>query len=227
MFSLPFDVKIGLLSLWSITNEYLLFTIRDMAAEKRSEGLMKPIIVGVTTTVLTSVILFYLGLDKEGAKHSAENYRTLGDPPESTENLSEKDIAALERRQQELTDLLEAAEKRISDYTHQQGTSPVRRLETNSDLKNISGIWYDRQSGATYTIEQNGQFFTFQEVSVVGITASGEGTLKGKTGEFSYSTIMGTTGYGTFEVSAPENGITWSFRDNYSQMSGVLHLVRN
>lgn len=70
----------------------------------------------------------------------------------------------------------------------------------------LQGQWFSPQ-GLTYIVQQRGDYVTLQEFNpLLGITAVGEGRIRGTQLELSYSTAVGTFGQATLQLS--EDGST-------------------
>lgn len=210
-----------------------------MSDTKKSEGMVRPIIIGVATAVLTAAILSYLGIDKKEANpeksqvlsssSDAELRKRQAELEEKIQQLSKKDLA---QRQEELDQKIRQAEEghKTSRQARAQKTDDPLGMpwedKENTGYPNISGMWQDPNTGASYQISQSGTFFTIKEFSMGVNSAVGEGTITGLIGEFSYTTLFGTYGSGRIRISPDGGQLTCSFTDLVSQAALTTTLYR-
>ncbi|GEM_PF-3318312 len=200
-----------------------------MPGDDKKGGIMRPIIIGVSTTVLTAAALSYLGLEKKSSPDvkaqpavsttEVELRQRQVELEEKIHQLSEKELT---RRQDELDDKLRQYEQKFKKTDYQDDN----RSQQQSSLPNIGGTWRDPNTQASYLIEQQGEQFTIKEFSVGVVSAVGQGTIIGQSGSFSYSTILGA--YGTGRITIGENGgyLACVFTDAISQMTLSINLYR-
>ncbi|MGI9542592.1 MAG: hypothetical protein ACR2MX_04990 [Cyclobacteriaceae bacterium] len=181
-------------------------SFHGMSESKKSNGVIKPIIVGVATTVLTSMILFHLGLDRKGGAAETDQSSSPGGIrliSESSTNLAEVDV--------------------VDEIAAEAYSEPP---EVKSPIIDINGYWVDPQTQATYHIQQQGAHFTFQEISYGSVSAEGQGNLQGNSAVYNYATLMGTQGNGSFKIDATGRSITSTFTDHYTGVTQTIFMQR-
>jgi hypothetical protein len=200
-----------------------------MSADDKKSGIFKPVIIGVSISVITAATLSYLGLDKKGSSNSKpqqvastteeELRKRQAELEEKIRQLSEKDLA---RRESELNEKLRQGRETIDDADHQG----QHTYQQQSGFPNISGTWQDPNTGASYLIYQNNEFFTMREMSMGVVTAAAKGRINGQNAVFSYNTIFGTTGTGSMVISEDTSHLACVFTDLVSRLTLSVNLYR-
>ncbi len=200
-----------------------------MSGDDKKSGIMRPIIIGVSTTVLTAAALSYLGLEKKSSPDvkaqpavsttETELRQRQAELEEKIRQLSEKELT---RRQDDLDSKMRQYEKKFKEADYQVEDTPQQQ----SSLPNIGGTWRDPNTQASYLIEQHSDQFTIKEFSAGIVSAVGQGTIVGQSGSFSYSTILGTYGTGRIIVGENAGYLSCVFTDAISQMTLSINLYR-
>lgn len=176
-----------------------------MSEAKKSGGVIKPIIVGVATTVLTSAILFHLGLSGKGA--AAVKDQAIGAESIQLMGKNSADYSGIE-------------------ITNEIAQEVYNEIPEEKSVIDINGYWVDPQTQATYYIQQQDSYFTFQEISYGSVSAEGQGNLQGSSAQYKYATLMGTQGNGSFKIDPNGQGITSTFTDHYTGITQTIFLRR-
>lgn len=109
-----------------------------------------------------------------------------------------------EQRQNQLEAELEELKRRLNKTTNSPQPS----------FRDLSGTWYG-QGGITYKISQSGSQLTIEEISpYYGVTAVGNGHIRGNSVSFSYHTAAFTQGSSELTLSSDGNSLSGYFRDN-------------
>ncbi|NET01868.1 MAG: hypothetical protein F6K61_15100 [Sphaerospermopsis sp. SIO1G1] len=122
----------------------------------------------------------------------------------------------LEKRQKELEERFEQLEKQADRSSRDSQSQDV----------NLSGTWYGQQGGS-YQIIQQGKFITMQEFSpLYGVTAVGQGEIRGQTVTINYQTAFYTTGIANLTISENGRSLNGTLRDNNSGLAAPIILNR-
>ncbi len=204
-------------------------------AESGKSGVVRPIIIGVATTVLTAVILYYLNLGGNNGDNSSQTAVTSAEDQQRIDNL-EKQINALsqdqlEQKQREFDALMRSFQQDVQQASsHSNGPLNLpgqpHAVETESLFSHIGGVWRNPGTGVSYRIVQNGNAFSIEEVTVFGATAAGSGRMVGRNGTFSYRNFMGAPGSGRLSLSHDGSNLTLTFTDHTTQLTMSTLLQR-
>ena len=144
-----------------------------------------------------------------------------------TVNGQQIDKENLENQQQRMRQEIEELKQKLADKPIQDNSYQVAG---EAAYANISGLWSDRFTGATYTFTQAGSNFTFQEHSnLYGaeyISAAGSGSVNGLNVLISYTTLMSTTGSGTLLLSLDNKTMAGTLTDNTYGTRVNVNLIR-
>jgi len=185
-----------------------------MSEKEKSSGMIKTVIAGVLVSIITAVILSFLGLDKNS---SSDNTKILENQKVLAEKLAKLGDQNTNQKQEALKNQIEEYEDIINEPNSQN-------QQTN--VININGSWQDPYTGLFYMINQNNNMFTIQEFSQGIVSAVGKGNITGTTAIFSYNTVLGTYGDGTVTISTVEDYLSIQCTDYITQMTSQLNLYR-
>ena len=193
-----------------------------------SEGTIAKVVAGVATSVLTAVVLYWLGIGGGGEKKNASNA-----VPQQVQNVQPANDADLRAKQAEL-------ERRIQELSAnkrteiQQGVAEIQTRREQAQATsaeptgvNFSGTWYAPSTGSAYVIQQNGNLITFEEYTAQVVTGYAQGTLEGRRANFEfYSTTLGVRVNGFLEVSE-DNRVTVTVINPINGMRTTSDLQRS
>ena len=187
------------------------------------KGYVKPIIIGVVTTVLATVIISQFGFntDKSGFGDRDELLHRQAELEAKIQQLSGED---LERRK---ADLSRTAQKMAETNRPRQYAAKEDIFEERPSVPNIGGMWYDLNTGAPYKISQNGAYFSIEQYSMGVVSAAGSGTISGQSATFSYKTLFGTEGRGKISIPAGANQLNMTFTNLTSGLTLTSVLSRS
>ncbi len=168
--------------------------------------MLTKIFVGVATSVLTALALYYFGLGS--AEKKAASSAVVPTQVQDIQPVNDSDIRAkqaeLERKIQDLSQSKkETVQTGIAAIETRRQEAQKTDTEPEPGVPDISGYWYDPSTGSAYHFAVNGDLVTIQEYTLQLITAYGQGTLRGRRVEFEfYSVSLGMRGRGSLEISA-------------------------
>ncbi len=173
-------------------------------------GIFKPVLITVLGSVLTSVILYLIGLEDGPASKKDSG------PTAITHEELQLQKQELERMRREMQLVIDG---QSSSQAVTQNTVPPR---------NLTGNWTDPNTGAAYTIQQNGQHFTFSEYSWGTATATGKGQINpdGQSAHFTFTNLIGNMGRGQMTFAANNSALYLTLTDALTQRQFQITLVR-
>ena len=194
----------------------------------KSEGNLTKIIVGVATSVLTAVVLAYLGLG--GGHEKKVSDKSVPPQVQNVQPSADTDIRAKQAElEQRIKELSESKQTEI-----QQGIAGIKAKQAQAqetapqpEEVDIRGTWYAPSTGSAYTVQQNGNLVTLQEYTAQVLTAYAQGYLRGRRADFEfYSTTLGIRGNGFLEISPDGSGIAMTVINPINGMRVTSDLQR-
>ena len=172
-------------------------------------GYVKPIVIGVVTTLLGTVIISQFGLNK-GDSGSTDRDGLLQRQAELEAKIQQLSGEDLEKRK---ADLNKTIQKMEETNRPRQYAATDEMFDESVSVPYIGGMWYDVNTGAPYKIAQDGDYLTIEEYSMGIVSATGNGTISGQSATFSYNTLFNTQGRGKIHIPTGANQLNMTFTD--------------